>query len=116
MANHRSDQKPAPAGIQGDQPGSPPATPPRAEIDRFLDQVKDLSPTTKTGQRGRLIFALDATMSRQPTWDLACKLQADMFRAAAAVGGLDIQLVYFIAAWWNAAPRPGLLIRIDWAH
>jgi hypothetical protein len=55
-------------------------------------------------------------MSRQPTWDLACKLQADMFRAAAAVGGLDVQLVYFIAAWWNAAPRPGLLIRIDWAH
>jgi hypothetical protein len=95
MANHRSDPKPAPAGIQGNQPGSPPATSPRAEIDRFLDQVKDLGPTTKTGQRGRLIFALDATMSRQPTWDLACKLQADMFRAAAAVGGLDIQLVYY---------------------
>ena len=45
--------------------------------------------------RGRLVFALDATMSRQPTWDTACALQADMFREAAAVGGLDIQLVYF---------------------
>ncbi len=48
-----------------------------------------------SGARGRLIFALDATMSRQPTWDTACALQADMFREAAAVGGLDIQLVYF---------------------
>ena len=47
------------------------------------------------GQRGRLIFALDATMSRQPLWDTACKLQADMFREAAAIGGLEVQLVYF---------------------
>jgi len=45
--------------------------------------------------RGRLVFALDATMSRQPLWDTACKLQGDMFREAAAVGGLDIQLVYY---------------------
>ena len=34
-------------------------------------------------------------MSRQPTWDLALKLQADMFRAVKEVGGLDVQLVYF---------------------
>ena len=45
--------------------------------------------------RGRLIFALDATMSRQPTWDTALKLQAEMFEEAGKVGGLDIQLVYF---------------------
>jgi len=73
-----------------------PATPsPRSEIETFLAQVKALTPTTAPGQRGRLIFALDATMSRQPTWDSACQLQADMFREAAATGGLDIQLVYF---------------------
>ena len=47
------------------------------------------------GGRGRLIFALDATMSRQPTWDLACQLQAAMFEAAAKAGGLEVQLVYF---------------------
>src|SRR5215471_17961109 len=47
------------------------------------------------GARGRLIFALDATMSRQPTWDMACTLQADMFREAASVGSLDIRLVYY---------------------
>jgi hypothetical protein len=34
-------------------------------------------------------------MSRQPTWDAACQLQADMFREAGAIGGLDVQLVYF---------------------
>jgi hypothetical protein len=44
---------------------------------------------------GRLIFALDATASRQPTWDTACQLQAEMFREVASVGGLSIQLVYY---------------------
>lgn len=67
----------------------------RPEVAAFLDKVKSLGPAVTTGRRGRLIFALDATMSRQPTWDSACALQADMFREAAATGGLDIQLVYF---------------------
>ena len=47
------------------------------------------------GGNGRLVFALDATMSRQPTWDMACTLQADMFREAAGIGSLDIRLVYY---------------------
>lgn len=73
-----------------------PATPSsRPEIDAFLDKVKSLGPAATAGKRGRLVFALDATMSRQPTWDTACALQADMFREAASIGGLDIQLVYF---------------------
>src|SRR6476619_5856999 len=67
----------------------------KPEIEAFLDKVRALGPAATAGKRGRLIFALDATMSRQPTWDTACALQADMFREAAAVGGLDIQLVYF---------------------
>jgi hypothetical protein len=45
--------------------------------------------------RPRLIFAIDATASRKPTWDLACELQSEMFKAAAAAGGLAVQLVYF---------------------
>lgn len=45
--------------------------------------------------RARLIFALDATASRQPTWDLACHLQAQMFDAVEKAGGLDVQLVHF---------------------
>jgi hypothetical protein len=67
----------------------------KPEITEFLERVRVLGPAVKAGPRGRLIFALDATMSRQPTWDSACALQADMFREADSVGGLDIQLVYF---------------------
>lgn len=79
-----------------DRPQTPaPTTSSRSEIDTFLEKVKSLGPAATGGKRGRLIFALDATMSRQPTWDTACTLQADMFREAAAIGGLDIQLVYF---------------------
>jgi hypothetical protein len=75
--------------------GTPAPASPRPEIDAFLERVRALGPAQDAGQRGRLIFALDATMSRQPTWDTACVLQAEMFRAAAGAGGLDIQLVYF---------------------
>jgi hypothetical protein len=64
-----------------------------AEVDEFLEQVRSLVPAASG--RGRLIFAMDATMSRQPSWDMALELQADMFRAVKAVGGLDVQLVYF---------------------
>ncbi|HEV1998944.1 MAG TPA: VWA domain-containing protein, partial [Xanthobacteraceae bacterium] len=66
----------------------------RAEIDSFVERARALGPRTD-GKRGRLIFALDATMSRQPTWDLACELQAAMFEETAAVGGLDVELVYY---------------------
>ena len=44
---------------------------------------------------GRLILSLDATMSRQPTWDLACALQGEMFDAVGKAGALSVQLVYF---------------------
>jgi hypothetical protein len=83
------DRAPAPAGH------GTPATSSRAEIDAFLEHVRTIERTTASGKRGRLIFALDATMSRQPTWDTACKLQAEMFLEAQAIGGLDVQLVYF---------------------
>jgi hypothetical protein len=64
-----------------------------ADIAAFVAKARATAP--QAGGRGRLVFALDATMSRQPTWDMACALQADMFREAAAVGSLDIRLVYF---------------------
>jgi hypothetical protein len=65
-----------------------------AEVADFLARVNTVAPVSSSG-RGRLIFAMDATMSRQPTWDLALGLQADMFRAVKEVGSLDVQLVYF---------------------
>lgn len=64
------------------------------DIAAFVAKARAMSPHA-AGARGRLIFALDATMSRQPTWDMACALQADMFREAAAIGSLDIRLVYY---------------------
>ena len=64
------------------------------EVDAFLTRLNAVVPVSLEG-RGRLIFAMDATMSRQPTWDLALGLQADMFQAVKEVGGLDVQLVYF---------------------
>lgn len=115
----KNDRTPAPTR----EPTNAPAASPRAEIDSFLNAVKSLGPAqvAELGQRGRLIFALDATMSRQPTWDSACKLQADMFREAAAVGGLDVQLVYYRglaecrASPWVAEPEllGALMARID---
>src|SRR4051812_27625243 len=65
-----------------------------ADIAAFVAKAKAMAPHA-AGGRGRLVFALDATMSRQPTWDMACTLQADMFREAASIGSLDIRLVYF---------------------
>ncbi len=65
----------------------------KADIAAFVAKAKAMTPG-QTGS-GRLIFALDATMSRQPTWDMACQLQADMFREAGSIGGLDVRLVYF---------------------
>src|SRR6185312_7736003 len=93
----------------------------RAEIDAFLNTVRSLGPAAQSGSRGRLIFALDATMSRQPLWDTACRLQADMFGEASAVGGLDVQLVYYRglsecrASRWVSDARQlgGLMERID---
>jgi hypothetical protein len=65
-----------------------------AEVADFLARLKAMPAATTVG-RGRLVFAMDATMSRQPTWDMALALQADMFEAVKKVGGLDVQLVYF---------------------
>lgn len=64
-----------------------------AELDAFLNKVQSLQPAA--AGTGRMIFAMDATMSRQPTWDLALGLQSEMFRAVKEVGGLDVQLIYF---------------------
>jgi len=60
-------------------------------VDAFLESVR----TTPHHGRGRLIFALDATASRQPTWDLAMETQAAMFATATGFGDLAVQLVFY---------------------
>jgi hypothetical protein len=63
------------------------------QIDAFLTRAAKTPALSQV--KGRLIFAVDATMSRQPTWDRATEIQADMFEVAQAIGGLGVQLVYF---------------------
>ena len=64
------------------------------DIAAFVEAAHSVPAPGGTGH-GRLIFALDATMSRQPTWDLAQALQAKMFETAGRFGGLEVQLVYY---------------------
>jgi hypothetical protein len=67
----------------------------RTEVNAFLQKAASLPPARASGPAGRLIFAIDATASREPTWDQACKLQGGMFRETAALGGLEIQLCWY---------------------
>ena len=68
----------------------------RPHLDELFEKLDPAKPA-------RLIFAIDATASRQPTWEMATKLTAEMFQA---VGGLELQLVYyrgereFVASRW----------------
>jgi len=66
-----------------------------AEVDAFLRKVAATPTRTEVGKRGRLLFGLDATASRQPTWDRASQIQAEMFSETAALGGLEVQLAFY---------------------
>jgi hypothetical protein len=79
----------------GKSSGALPESSSSGEIAEFVRKVGQVAPAGRVAGRGRLLFALDATMSRQPTWDLACSLQAEMFKALPAKSGLSIQLLYF---------------------
>lgn len=69
----------------------PPATTARnVRLEKFFQRVAPA--------RGRIILAIDATASRQPSWDTAADLQSQLFECVAAIGGLDVQLVYFRGA------------------
>lgn len=67
----------------------------QSDVDAFLRKVAATPNLKQSGRRGRLMFAMDATASRQPSWDRACQIQAEMFEATAALGGLDVQLVFY---------------------
>jgi hypothetical protein len=73
-----------------------PAKPQNAAVAAFLNKVAAMPAVRATAaRRGRLIFAVDATASRQPAWDRACHLQAEMFSATRDLGGLAVQLAYW---------------------
>lgn len=85
----RSDR---PTVVPQDSRATTPTPSTAADIADFIAAAKANDPASP---RGRLVFALDATMSRQATWDRATDLQARMFEAVGSAGGLDVQLVYF---------------------
>lgn len=71
-------------------------TPPsQGEVDAFLERVAASPRPRRDGRQGRLIFAMDATASREPTWDQAAGIQAEMFEETASLGGLAVQLCYY---------------------
>ncbi|HTR85438.1 MAG TPA: VWA domain-containing protein [Reyranella sp.] len=63
-------------------------------VDAFVRDVARLPATGTTG-RGRILFALDATASREPTWDAATSQQGEMFMAASELGGIDVRLAFY---------------------
>jgi hypothetical protein len=66
-----------------------------SDVDAFLKKVAATPKPTNMGGSGRLIFAMDATASRQPTWDHACHIQREMFNETANIGGLELQIAFF---------------------
>lgn len=94
-----------------------PAASSKQDVANFIQATKEAA----VKPSGRLVFALDATMSRQPTWDRACQIQASMFETAAQTSGLAVQLVYFRgfgeckASKWvtNANSLAGMMTGID---
>ncbi|MGA8261071.1 MAG: hypothetical protein WB783_12725 [Arenicellales bacterium] len=67
----------------------------KGDIEAFVERARRMPVKSATGVRGRLIFALDATASREPTWDRACGIQGNMFEAAGRLGGLEVQLCFY---------------------
>ena len=67
----------------------------RKEVTEFLKKVSTAPRIQPATNRGRLIFAMDATASREPSWRQACHIQGQMFDVTHVLGGLDIQLCYY---------------------
>ncbi len=78
-------------GKKGKLPG--PARP--DEVAAFIDNISKAPAVRLPGGRGRLMFAMDATASREPTWDSACHIQGEMFSETDKLGGLEVQLVFY---------------------
>ena len=79
----RDDESSLPTQAPGDSMTRP-------TVDTFLAEVERRPPP-----RGRLLFGLDATASRQATWDSAADITARMFSAADEAGGLALRLCFF---------------------
>lgn len=72
-----------------------PTKPTSAAVAAFIEKAKAMTPVRPAGVAGRLVFAMDATASREPTWDRACRIQGEMFTATQGLGALEIQLAFY---------------------
>ena len=86
------------------------------EIAQFLQKSKTI--TQFVQRQPRLMFAVDATASRQPTWDTACQIQGEMFRATDQIASLAVQLCYYrgfnefyASRWLNDSAQLGQQMR-----
>ncbi len=70
-------------------------SPSTSGVQSFLERLAGTPAVTPRASAGRLVFALDATASREPTWQTAQRLQAEMFDVADSLGGLELQLCYY---------------------
>jgi len=64
-------------------------------VQDFLKKSDQMIAHESKENSGRLLFAMDATASREGTWDMACQIQADMFMSTQDIGNLEISLCYF---------------------
>jgi hypothetical protein len=67
----------------------------KRSVEDFLLRARAVTPAAATTAVQRLLFAIDATASRQPTWDLASELHAELFAEVERLGHVAVQLVYF---------------------
>ena len=91
-----------------------PKTPaPSPDVQRFLQAANAAVPARRENRPHRILFALDATASREPTWDMAMALHAELFQAAASTSAdtaVAVQLAYyrgyneFHVSPWSTSP------------
>jgi hypothetical protein len=62
---------------------------------RHSPRIAALLEKARAAPRGRLLFSIDGTASREPMWDMATTLTAGMFTEAARLGGINVQLCHF---------------------
>jgi hypothetical protein len=112
LSDKKTDLKEALAKQSGGQVS------PASDIDAFLQAVEKAPPRQPGTKRGRLIFAMDATASRQRTWDRAMALCTDMFTHTRGIGELDVQLAFYrgydecrSSKWLNSADKLVAMMR-----
>ena len=63
-----------------------------SDVQNFLSEV---AATPSSAGNAHMIFALDATASRESTWSVARQLHTEMYLSARSLGGMNLQLCYF---------------------